>query len=141
MSGPMPRPARAAGREEVDIRTYQVIYKLTEDMEAALVGMLAPEYVEETVGMAEVRETFRVPGAGMVAGSYVTDGEMIRNSQARVVRDGVVIHDGKISSLRRFKDDVKSVATGFECGIGLEDFNDIKEGDVIEAYQMREVPR
>ncbi len=138
---PDAKAARSAEDEEVDIRTYQVIYKLTEDMEAALVGMLAPEYVEETIGMAEVRETFRVPGAGMVAGSYVIEGEITRNAQARVVRDGIVIHDGRISSLKRFKDDVKSVATGFECGIGLEDFNDIKDGDVIEAYQMREVPR
>lgn len=135
------KAARVAEAEEVDIRTYQVIYKLTEDMEAALIGMLAPEYEEETMGRAEVRQTFRVPGIGAVAGSYVIDGEITRNSQGRVVRDGVVVHDGKLSSLRRFKDDVKSVATGFECGIGLEDFNDIKEGDVIEAYQMREIPR
>ncbi len=138
---PDSKAARVAEAEEVDIRTYQVIYKLTEDMEAALVGMLAPVYEEETLGRAEVRQTFRVPGQGMVAGSYVIDGEIARNALARVVRDGVVIHDGKVSSLRRFKDDVKSVATGFECGIGLEDFNDVKEGDIIEAYQMREIPR
>jgi translation initiation factor IF-2 len=138
---PDSKASRAAEKEQVDIRNYQVIYKLTEDMEAALIGMLAPEYEEETVGMAEVRQTFRVPGIGAVAGSYITEGEMTRNSQARVVRDGVVIHDGKISSLRRFKDDVKSVSSGFECGIGLEDFNDVKEGDVIEAYRMREIPR
>ena len=135
------KASRVAGVEDVDIRTYQVIYKLTEDMEAALIGMLAPEYVEEVMGRAEVRDTFRVPGAGTVAGCYVIDGEITRNSRGRLLRDGVVAHDGKISSLRRFKDDVKSVAAGFECGIGLEDFNDVKEGDVIEAYQMREVPR
>ncbi len=135
------KAVHAAEDEEVEIRTYQVIYKLTEDMESALIGMLEPEYEEEALGTAEVRQTFRVPGIGMVAGSYVTDGEMVRNALARVVRDGIVIYDGKIASLRRFKDDVRNVATGFECGIGLEDFNDVKEGDVIEAYQMREIPR
>ena len=138
---PDTKAARIAETEQVDIRTYQIIYKLTEDMEAALIGMLEPEYVEETLGRAEVRQTFRVPGMGMVAGSYVLDGEITRNSQGRVVREGVVIFDGKISSLRRFKDDVKSVATGFECGIGLENFNDIKEGDIIEAYHLKEIPR
>jgi translation initiation factor IF-2 len=127
--------------EDVDIRTYQIIYKLTEDMEAALVGMLSPVFVEEVTGRLEVRQTFRVPGSGMVAGSYMLEGEISRNSRVRVVRDGIVIHDGKVSSLRRFKEDVRSVSSGFECGVGLEDFNDIKEGDILEAYQMREVPR
>ena len=138
---PDAKAARIAETEQVDIRTYQIIYKLTEDMEAALIGMLEPEYVEETLGRAEVRQTFRVPGMGMVAGSYVLDGEITRNSQGRVVREGVVVFDGKISSLRRFKDDVKSVATGYECGIGLENFNDLKEGDIIEAYHLKEIPR
>jgi translation initiation factor IF-2 len=110
-------------------------------MEAAIIGMLEPEYEEEISGRAEVRQTFRVPGIGMVAGCYVTEGEITRSSSARVVREGVVIYDGNISSLRRFKDDVKSVASGFECGIGLEDFNDVKEDDIIEAYVMREIPR
>jgi translation initiation factor IF-2 len=130
-----------AEKESVQVSTYQVIYKLIEDMEAALKGMLAPEFVEETTGMAEVRQVFRVPGTGTIAGSYVTEGEISRNSRARVVRDGVVIHDGNLSSLKRFKDDVRSVSSGFECGIGLQDFNDVKEGDVIEAYLLREVPR
>jgi translation initiation factor IF-2 len=135
------KAARAAEMEDVDIRTYQIIYKLTEDMEAALVGMLSPVFVEEVTGRLEVRQTFRVPGSGMVAGSYMLEGEISRNSRVRVVRDGIVIHDGKVSSLRRFKEDVRSVSSGFECGVGLEDFNDIKEGDILEAYQMREVPR
>jgi len=138
---PDSKAARIAEAEQVDIRTYQIIYKLTEDMEAALIGMLEPEYEEEITGRAEVRETFRVPGIGMVVGCYIIEGEVTRNSSARVVRDGVVVYDGKISSLRRFKDDVKSVATGFECGIGLENFSDLKEGDIIEAYLMREIPR
>ena len=138
---PDSKAARIAEAEQVDIRTYQIIYKLTEDMEAALIGMLEPEYEEDITGRAEVRQTFRVPGIGMVVGCYIIEGEITRNSSGRVVRDGVVVYDGNISSLRRFKDDVKSVATGFECGIGLEDFSDLKEGDIIEAYLMREIPR
>jgi translation initiation factor IF-2 len=138
---PDSKAARAAELEEVEIRTYQVIYKLTEDMAAARVGMLAPVFEEEVTGRLEVRQTFRVPGSGMVAGSYVLEGEIKRNSRVRVLRDGVVVHDGKVGSLRRFKEDVKSVSAGFECGVGVEDFNDIKEGDILEAYQLREVPR
>lgn len=138
---PDSKAARAAEIEEVEIRTYQVIYKLTEDMEAARKGMLAPVFEEEVTGRLEVRQTFRVPSMGTIAGSYVTEGEINRNSQIRIVRDGAVVYDGKVSSLRRFKDDVKSVAAGFECGVGLEDFQDVKEGDILEAYQMREVPR
>jgi len=103
--------------------------------------MLAPIYEEETLGHVEVRQLFRVTGAGVIAGSYVLDGEINRNSQVRVVRDGVVVHEGKVSSLKRFKDDVRSVSAGFECGVGLEDFNDLKEGDILEIYQMREVTR
>lgn len=135
------KAAKAAELEEVEIRTYQVIYQLTEDMEAALVGMLAPIFAEEVTGRLEVRQTFRVPGSGLVAGSYVLEGEINRNSRLRVVRDGIVIYDGKTGSLRRFKEDVKSVSSGFECGVGIEDFNDVKESDILEAYQMKEVPR
>jgi translation initiation factor IF-2 len=135
------KAARVAEREQVEVRTYQVIYQLTEDMEAALKGMLAPIFEEEVLGRAEVRQTFRVPGMGTIAGSYVLEGEVARNAQARVLREGVIAYAGKIGSLRRFKDDVKTVAAGFECGIGLEDFNDLKEGDILEAYRMREVPR
>lgn len=132
---------KAAEAEEVDIRTYQIIYKLTEETEAALIGMLEPLYEEETLGRVEVRQLFRVTGAGVIAGSYVLDGEINRNSQVRVLRDGVVVHEGKVSSLKRFKDDARSVSAGFECGVGLEDFNDLKEGDILEVFQMREVAR
>jgi translation initiation factor IF-2 len=134
--------ARAvAGREGVDIRTYRVIYKLTEDIEKALVGMLAPEHIEEVTGEAEVRALFRSSRLGVIAGCYVTSGTIRRNSRIRVVRDGAVVYDTGIASLRRFKDDVREVQEGFECGIVLENFNDVKEGDVLEAYETREIER
>jgi translation initiation factor IF-2 len=110
-------------------------------MAAMLVGRLAPDEVEVVLGTAEVRALFKVPRMGTVAGCYVTEGEIVRNSKARLLRDGVVVFDGVIGSLRRFKDDVRSVASGFECGIGLASFNDVKEGDTIEAYQVEEVAR
>jgi translation initiation factor IF-2 len=122
----------------VDIRTYRIIYNAIEDIEAAMTGMLDPEYKEVDLGKAEVRLTFKVPGSGIVAGCYVVEGKILRNASVRLVRDGIVIHEGKIDSLRRFKDDVKEVATGYECGIGLENYNDVKEGDMIEAFQMKE---
>jgi translation initiation factor IF-2 len=103
--------------------------------------MLAPEYEERALGTAEVRQTFRVPRIGVVAGSYVTSGEVARGAKARLVRDGVVVYDGRIGSLRRFKEDVRTVAAGYECGIGLDNFQDVKEGDQIEAYEMVEIPR
>ncbi|HJW59048.1 MAG TPA: EF-Tu/IF-2/RF-3 family GTPase, partial [Actinomycetota bacterium] len=120
---------------------YSVIYQVVEDIEKALKGMLAPEYEERALGTAEVRQTFRVPRIGVVAGSYVTSGEVARGAKARLVRDGVVVYDGRIGSLRRFKDDVRTVAAGYECGIGLDNFQDVKEGDQIEAYEMVEIPR
>src|ERR671917_175765 len=132
---------QVAEREGVEIRTYDVIYKALEEIEAAMRGMLAPETQERETGTAEVRATFQVPNVGMVAGCYVTSGEIFRNSRVRVVRDGVVIYEGNIASLRRFKDDVRSVRQGFECGIGVENFNDIKEGDVLEFFEVVEVPR
>lgn len=132
---------QVAEREGVEIRTYDVIYKALEEIEAAMRGMLAPESVENETGTAEVRQTFRVPGAGTVAGSYVTTGEISRNDRVRVVRDGTVIYEGNLASLKRFKDDVRSVRQGFECGIGIENFNDVKEGDVLEFFQVVEVPR
>jgi translation initiation factor IF-2 len=138
---PNPAAAALADREGVDIRLYTVIYQVVEDIERALKGMLAPEYEEHGLGTAEVRTLFRVPRVGVVAGSYVTGGEMVRGAKARLVRDGVVVYDGRIESLRRFKDDVRTVAAGYECGIGLENYNDVKEGDVIEAYEMVEIPR
>jgi translation initiation factor IF-2 len=138
-----PRPAAVeqAEREGVDIRLYSVIYQVVEDIEKALKGMLAPEYEERGLGTAEVRQLFRVPRIGVVAGSYVTNGEIVRGAKARLVRDGVVVYEGRIDSLRRFKDDARTVAQGFECGIGLENFQDVKEGDQIEAYEMVEIPR
>jgi translation initiation factor IF-2 len=134
--------ARAlADREGVEIRTYQVIYKLTEDIEQALVGMLRPEEVEETIGEVEVRQLFRISRLGTIAGSYVTNGVVRRASQVRVLRDGAIIYDTRIAQLRRFKDDVREVQEGFECGILLENFNDVKEGDVLEVYERRQIVR
>ncbi len=124
---------------KVDVRTYRVIYECIDEIEAAMKGMLAPVYKEQLLGHAQVRQTIRVPGVGTIAGSYVQDGKITRSAQIRVVRDGVVIFEDKISSLKRFKDDVKEVATNYECGIGLEKFNDIKEGDILEAFEMVEV--
>ena len=137
------RPDKAAidsaERQKVEIRTYRVIYECIEEIEAAMKGMLAPKFQEKLLGHAEVRQTIHVPNVGMIAGSYVQDGKVTRSAGIRVVRDGVVIFEDKIGSLRRFKDDVKEVAEGYECGIGLERFNDIKVGDILEAYTMEEV--
>jgi len=134
--------ARAlADREGVEIRTYRVIYQLTDDIEQALVGMLKPVRTEETIGEVEVRQLFRVSRLGTIAGSYVTHGTVKRNANVRVVRDGTVIYETKIAQLKRFKDDVREVEEGFECGILLEGFNDVKEGDVLEIYETREVER
>ena len=132
---------QVAEREGVEIRTYDVIYKALEEIEAAMRGMLAPETEERETGTAEVRAIFRVPNVGVVAGCYVTAGEIFRNNRVRVVRDGTVAYEGGIASLRRFKDDVRSVRSGFECGIGVENFNDVKEGDVLEFFEVVEVPR
>ena len=131
----------AAERQGVDVRTYRVIYECIEEIEAAMKGMLAPKFREALLGHAEVRQTIRVPSVGTIAGSYVQDGKITRNAQIRVIRDGIVVFEDKISSLRRFKDDVREVAAGYECGVGLERFNDIKEGDVLEAFVMEEVER
>ena len=123
------------------MRTYRIIYECIEEIEAAMKGMLAPEFKEVLLGHAEVRQTIRVPGVGTIAGSYVQDGKITRNSQIRIVRDGVVIAEDKISSLKRFKDDMREVSSGYECGVGLEKFNDIHEGDVLEAFIMEEVAK
>ena len=125
----------------VDIRLYRVIYDAIEDMQAALTGMLAPTIEEEILGHAEVRETYKVSSVGTIAGCYVTDGKIQRNAKLRLVRDGIVIHEGNISSLKRFKDDAREVAQGYECGVGIERYNDIKPGDIIEMYRMNEVAR
>ena len=132
---------QVAEREGVEIRTYDVIYKALEEIEAAMRGMLTPDTQEREMGTAEVRAIFRVPNVGVVAGGYVTSGEISRNNRVRVVRDGTVIYEGNIASLRRFRDDVRSVRSGFECGVGIENFNDIKEGDVLEFFEVVEVPR
>ncbi len=128
-----------AVKENVDIRSYDVIYHALDDIRKAMVGMLEPTFVEEVVGLAEVRETFSVPKIGIIAGCYVLDGKILRSAKVRVLREGVVIYTGKMESLRRFKDDVKEVASGYECGIGVEKFNDIKVGDQLEAFIMNEV--
>ena len=131
----------SAERNGVDIRTHRIIYEIIDEIEAAMKGMLAPTYKEVLLGRAEVRQTIRVPNVGTIAGSYILNGKVTRQSQIRVVREGVVIFEDKISSLRRFKDDVKEVMDGYECGIGLERFNDIKEGDILEAFIMEEVKK
>ncbi len=136
------REARAmAAAQGVEIRTYEIIYKLIEDIQAAMVGMLAPEYEEVLTGEAEVREIFRVPSIGAVAGCYVRSGVITRGSKVRFLRDGVIIWKGAITSLRRFKEDVREVHEGFECGIGLSNNQDLRPGDIIETYEEREIPR
>ena len=130
-----------AEREKVDVRLYTVIYKAIEDMELAMKGLLAPEFKEVILGHAEVRAVMKITGAGIIAGSYVLDGKMQRNAQVRLLRDNVVVHEGKLSSLKHFKEDVKEMKEGFECGMSLEGHNDIKEGDIIECFIMEEIPR
>ena len=130
-----------AEREGVDVRLYRVIYNAIEDVQAAMKGMLDPVFEEKVLGHAEVRQTFKASGVGTIAGSYVLDGTFERDCQARIVRDGIVIYDGKLASLRRFKDDVKEVRAGYECGFVFENYNDVKEGDQVEAFKMVEIPR
>ena len=128
-----------AGRQNVDMRMYRVIYDAINEIEAAMKGMLAPKFKEVDLGRAEVRNVFRITGVGMVAGCYVLDGKMQRGAQMRLLRDNIVIYDGAIASLQRFKDSVKEVAAGYECGITFEKFQDIKEGDIIEAFLMEQI--
>ena len=139
------RPDRKARElaqvEEVEVRNYEIIYQVLEDVEAAVVGLLAPEFEEVVTGDAEVREIFSVPRIGKIAGCYVLNGVITRNSKVRFLRDSTIIWKGTVNSLRRFKDDVREVATGFECGIGLSDFQDLKPGDIIETFEEREIPR
>ncbi len=132
---------QTAAEKGVEIRLYSIIYKLLEDIEAALKGMLAPEFEEVIIGQAEVRNTFKISKVGTVAGCYVTDGVIQSNSLVRIIRDGIVVYEGKMASLKRFKDDVKEVKNGYECGITIENFNDIKEGDIFEASVMKEIER
>jgi translation initiation factor IF-2 len=135
------RSREMAVKADVEIRTYEIIYKLLEDLEAAMLGMLAPVFEEIVTGEAEVRQVFRVPKLGAIAGCYVREGQITRGSKVRFLREGVVIWKGAITSLRRFKDDAREVAAGFECGIGLSDYQDLKDGDIIETYDEREIPR
>jgi translation initiation factor IF-2 len=130
-----------AEKEKVDIKTYRIIYDAIEDIKSAMIGMLEPEYKEVVLGRAEVRQTYKISNVGTIAGSYVLDGKLVRNSEVRVIRDGIVILEGKLSSLKRFKDDVKEVNAGYECGLSLEKFNDIKEGDIVEAFTMEAIQR
>jgi len=136
---PEPKVAALAAREQVDMRFYGIIYQVTEDIRKAMTGLLAPTYREEVQGRAEVRRLFQVPKVGTVAGCGVLDGKITRSSEVRVIRDGIVVYTGRIGSLRRVKDDVREVATGYECGIGIENFNDVKQGDVIEAFTQVQV--
>ena len=131
----------SADRNNVDIRTHRIIYEIVDEIEAAIKGMLDPEYKEVTIGHAEVRQTIKVPGVGIIAGCYVQDGKITRQASIRILRDGVVIFEDKIASLRRFKDDVKEVNDGYECGVGIEKFNDIREGDILEAFVIEEIKR
>jgi translation initiation factor IF-2 len=128
-----------ADHEQVEIRNYEIIYKLLEDIESAMVGMLVPEFEEIVTGEAEVREIYRVPRIGAIAGCYVLDGKITRGSKVRFLREGTIIWKGEIASLRRFKDDVPEVAAGYECGIGLSDFQDLKDGDIIETFDEKQI--
>jgi len=130
-----------AEEENVEIRLHNVIYKMVEEIETAMKGMLAPEYHEVITGQAEIRQVIKASKIGNIAGCYVTDGSIKRNCGIRLIRDGIVIYEGKLASLRRFKDDVKEVNAGFECGLNIENYNDIKEGDIIEGYVMEEVEK
>jgi len=138
---PSPIARQLAEKEQIDIRTYSVIYKAIDEVSEAMEGMLSPDVVEDVVCSVEVREVFKITKVGTVAGCYVLDGKITRNTNVRVIRDGIVIYSGKLGSLKRFKDDVKEVAKGFECGLNIENFNDIKVNDIIEGYEMREVKR
>ena len=139
--GPTPEAVQAADREGVEIRTYDIIYNVTNEIRAALEGMLDPELSEQVLGRATVREVFRAPRFGSVAGSYVNNGHIRRGMKMRLLRDNRVVHEGEVDSLRRFREDVREVTAGFECGIAMGDYNDYEEGDVLECYTHEEVAR
>jgi translation initiation factor IF-2 len=136
---PQGKASGVAKTENVEIRTYSIIYEAIDDVKKAMAGLLAPKLVEKELGKAEVRQTFGIPKIGTVAGCMVVDGKVIRSGKARLVRDGVVVWQGDLGSLRRFKDDVREVTNGFECGIGLQGYNDVKEGDVIECFEIERI--
>jgi translation initiation factor IF-2 len=130
-----------AEAEDIDIRAYSIIYKAIEEIKSAMEGMLSPEVVEKIIGNVEVRDVFRISKVGTIAGAYVTDGVVERKSKIRVIRDGVVMHSGTLESLKRFKDDVKEVSKGYECGLQIHNYNDIEVGDYLEVYKEEEVKR
>lgn len=132
---------RLAEAENVDMRLHRVIYNVIEEIESAMKGLLDPEFEEQVIGQAEVRQTFKVSKVGTIAGCYVTEGKITRNAGVRIIRDGIVQYEGELDTLKRFKDDAKEVAKGYECGITIENYNDLKEGDVIEAFEMVEIKR
>ena len=136
---PDPVAEENAKRDGVDMRLYRIIYDCIEEIEAAMKGMLAPKFKENILGKVEVRQTYKITGVGLVSGSYVLTGKVVRGASCRVVRDGIIVADDTIASLQRFKDSVKEVSQGFECGITLERFSDIKEGDIFEIYQMEQI--
>jgi len=138
---PEVKAAKLAEREGVEIRLYEIIYEVLADVHAALEGLLTPVYTEKRLGSAEARQVFTIPRVGVIAGSVVTSGKLLRTAQARLVRDRVTVYQGRVGSLRRFKDDVREVLAGYECGIGLENFQDIRPGDVIEAFELVQVLR
>ena len=138
---PVATAKQAAEKDEVEIKQYSVIYQAIDDVKAAMKGMLDPIYEEKVIGNVEVRQTFKVSNVGTIAGAYVLDGKIERNAGVRVIREDIVIHEGKLVSLKRFKDDVKEVAKGYECGMQIENYNDLKEGDIIEVFVMEEVKR
>ena len=127
--------------QKVDVRLYRVIYNAIEDINSAMKGLLDPVYEEKVIGHAEIRQIFKASGVGTIGGSYVTDGKIIRNSQVRIIRNGIVVYEGELAALRRFKDDVKEVNSGYECGLLFNKFNDIKEGDQVEAFIMEQIPQ
>ena len=133
------KAADAAEREGVDVRTYRIIYQAIEDIEKAMKGLLKPEFKEVIVGHAEIRNLIRISSVGIVAGSYVTDGKASRAASIRLLRDGVVVFEGRLASLKRFKDDVREVEKGYECGMSIDGYNDIKEGDVVEFFSKEEI--
>jgi len=138
---PTPGARKLAENEEIDIRLYSIIYAAIEEIKQAMEGMLAPKEVEKIVGTAEVRDTFRISKVGTVAGCYVLDGKIVRNNKVRLIRDGIVVYTGELSDLKRFKDDAKEVTHGYECGLSIKNFNDIKVGDNVESFEMTEVKR
>ena len=138
---PMGNARQIADKEEIDIRTYSIIYDAINDLKDAMEGMLSPELKEEITGTAEIRETFKISKIGTIAGCMVTNGKIFRNSGIRLIREGVVVFTGELTSLKRFKDDVKEVSKGYDCGLQIKNYNDIKEGDVVEAFQEVEVKK